>query len=51
MIRLALEEAPMVGLAWRSQGYAFRRELQGFRSLPGSLSFYSPMTLVEAAIR
>jgi len=51
LIRLALEDAPMVGLAWRSQGYAFRREVQGFRSLPGSLSFYSPMTFADAAIR
>lgn len=50
MLRLALEEAPMVGLAWRSQGYAFKREVQGFRSLPGSLSFYSPMTLAETAV-
>jgi len=51
LMRLALEEAPMVGLAWRSQGYAFRREVEGFRSLPGSLSFYSPVTLAETAIR
>jgi ABC-type transport system substrate-binding protein len=50
MIRLALAEAPMVGLAWRSQGYAFRREVSGFRSLPGSLSFYSPVTIEEASL-
>jgi peptide/nickel transport system substrate-binding protein len=50
MIRLALAEAPMVGLAWRSQGYAFRREVSGFRSLPGSLSFYSPVTIEETSL-
>lgn len=51
MIRLALDEVPMVGLAWRSQGYAMRKQVDGFRSLPGSLSFYSPVTLDETAIR
>lgn len=51
LLRLALDEAPMAGLAWRSQGYAFRRELQGFNSLPGSLSFYSPVMLADAAFR
>jgi peptide/nickel transport system substrate-binding protein len=50
LIKLALDEAPMVGLAWRSQGYAFRKAVKGFKSLPGSLSFYSPVTLEDVEI-
>ncbi|WP_431284547.1 ABC transporter substrate-binding protein [Humitalea sp. 24SJ18S-53] len=38
MQRAALEEVPMVGLAWRSQGYGLDRRLQGFENLPGALS-------------
>ncbi|WGF88033.1 ABC transporter substrate-binding protein [Marinivivus vitaminiproducens] len=33
------------GLAWRSQGYAMRANLDGFANLPGSLTFYSGRTL------
>jgi len=38
MQRAALEEVPMVGLAWRAQGYAMQASLQGFANLPGALS-------------
>lgn len=31
------QDAPMVGLAWLSRGYALRREAQGFPSLLGAL--------------
>ena len=41
---LAIEEAPVVGLAWRSQGYAMRKEVRGFTNLPGALTFYSGLT-------
>jgi peptide/nickel transport system substrate-binding protein len=43
-----LEQASFVGLAWRSQGYAMARDLQGFKNLPGALTFYSNLTLDEA---
>jgi len=50
MQRVALEEeVPMVGLAWRSQGYAMTRDVRGFRNMPGSLTFYSAMTLEDTS--
>jgi peptide/nickel transport system substrate-binding protein len=48
--RLALEQAPVVYLAWRSQAYAMRKEVQGFHNLPGALTFYSGDTLEGASI-
>jgi peptide/nickel transport system substrate-binding protein len=41
MQRAALEEVPLVGLAWRSQGYGMRRNITGFTNLPGALSTLS----------
>lgn len=38
MQRAALEEVPLVGLAWRSQGYGMDRSVKGFVNLPGALS-------------
>ncbi len=48
MERLAIEEAPIAGLTWRSQGYAMRRQVSGFRNLPGALTFYSGLTFETA---
>ncbi|WP_233256160.1 ABC transporter substrate-binding protein [Falsiroseomonas bella] len=45
MQRAALEEVPVVGLAWREQGYAFDRRVSGFRILPGALSLSSGVNL------
>ena len=45
---LALEDAPLVGLTWRSQGYAMQRGVKGFKNLPGFLTFYSGTTLEDA---
>jgi peptide/nickel transport system substrate-binding protein len=39
-----LQEAPMVGLCFRAQGYAMARQVQGFHNMPGALSFYSGTT-------
>jgi peptide/nickel transport system substrate-binding protein len=47
---LAIEEAPMVGLAWRSQGYAMQKRVSGFKNLPGALTFYSGSTFEDAAV-
>ena len=44
METLAIREAPMVGLAWRSQGYAMRKDITDFANLPGALTFYSGLS-------
>ena len=36
--RAALEEVPLVGLAWRSQGFGMDKRVTGFANLPGQLS-------------
>jgi peptide/nickel transport system substrate-binding protein len=48
--RVALAEAPIIGLAWRSQGYAMARDVTGFKAMPGALNFFSGITLEETAI-
>ena len=45
--QLALEQAPLVGLAWRSQGYGMTKKLSGFKSRPGALNFYSGLGLED----
>jgi ABC-type transport system substrate-binding protein len=47
---VALEEAPIVSLCWRAQGYGMAKELSGFHNLPGALTFYSGITLEDASI-
>jgi peptide/nickel transport system substrate-binding protein len=47
---LAIEEAPMVGVAWRSQGYALQKRVTGFKNLPGALTFYSGTTFEDVAV-
>jgi peptide/nickel transport system substrate-binding protein len=50
MEALAIAEAPVVGLAWRSQGYAMQSDVTGFKNLPGALTFNSGLTLEETAV-
>lgn len=50
MERLALEDAPMVGIAWRSQGYAMQRYVEGFKNLPVFLTFYSGTTIEDVSV-
>ena len=45
--RLALDDAALVGLAWRSQGYAMQKSVKGFKNMPGFLTFYSGLTLED----
>ena len=45
--RAALEEVPLVGLAWREQGYGMDKGIQGFANLPGALSTSSGNQLEE----
>ncbi|MFC3127741.1 ABC transporter substrate-binding protein [Pseudoroseomonas globiformis] len=48
--QVAIEEAPIVGLTWRSQGYAMRSQVSGFKNLPGALTFYSGLTFETASL-
>ncbi len=45
--QVAIDTAPIVGLAWRAQGYGMKSNLNGFANLPGQLTFYSGITLEE----
>ena len=47
--REAVENVPAAFLAWRSQGYAMSRDVQGFANMPGALTFFSGMTLEETS--
>lgn len=46
----ALETVPLVGINWRSQGYATQKAVQGFVNIPGFLTFYSGNMIEEAEI-
>jgi peptide/nickel transport system substrate-binding protein len=50
MQRAALEEVPLVGLAWRAQGFGMDRRVTGFSNLPGALTTSSAATLTETTI-
>jgi hypothetical protein len=50
MQRAALEEVPLVGLAWRAQGYGMDRRVTGFTNIPGALSTSSGFMLTETTI-
>lgn len=39
-----LEQVPMVGLCFRSQGYGMSKAVTGFTNMPGALTFYSGTT-------
>ena len=47
--KLALDDSAYVFLSWREQGYAYTKELSGFRNLPGFLTFFSGYTLEDTA--
>ena len=49
MEKVAIEEAPFVGLTWRSQGYAMRKGVTGFTNLPGALTFFTGETFETTA--
>jgi peptide/nickel transport system substrate-binding protein len=50
MQRAAIEEVPLVGLAWRAQGYGMDKRVTGFTNIPGALSTSSGLTLMETTI-
>jgi peptide/nickel transport system substrate-binding protein len=47
---LVAKETPIVGLCWRSQAYAMKKNVEGFHNLPGALTFYSGYTLEDTYI-
>ena len=47
MQRAALEEVPLVGLAWRAQGFGMAKRVSGFTNLIGALSLSSGSMLEE----
>jgi len=50
MEKVAIEQAPIAGLTWRSQGYAMKKDVTGFKNLPGALTFYSGLTFETATV-
>lgn len=50
MEKFALQQAPLVGLAWRAQGYGMGKAVKGFTSMPGGTNFFSAYTLDETAM-
>ena len=42
--KVYLQEAPMIGLCFRAQGYAMSRQVRDFHNMPGALTFYSGTT-------
>lgn len=44
----AVETVPLVGINWRSQGYATQKNVKGFGNIPGFLTFYSGSTIETA---
>ena len=47
--KVALEDAALVGVAWRAQAYAMQKSVRGFKNMPGFLTFYSGLTLEDVA--
>jgi peptide/nickel transport system substrate-binding protein len=48
--RAALEEVPLIGLAWRAQAFGMKKEVEGFANLPGALTLSSGFMLAETRI-
>ncbi len=47
--QVCLEQAPIVALCFRAQAYAMAKQVQGFRNLPGALTFYSGTTIEQTS--
>ena len=47
MLSLSRRSVIVGGLAWRAQGYGMAKDVSGFKSLSGSLNFYSADTLED----
>jgi peptide/nickel transport system substrate-binding protein len=42
-----IEQAPFISLNWRSQAFAYGKNVAGFKNLPGALTFYSGTVLEQ----
>jgi len=51
LIERALELSPFVYLTWREQSYGMSEDVEGFKNLPGFLSFQSGITLDEVTVK
>ncbi|WP_248930720.1 ABC transporter substrate-binding protein [Paenibacillus hamazuiensis] len=51
LIDRALDLSPFVYLSWREQAYAMKKNVDGFKNMPGFLSFQSGITLEDAAVK
>lgn len=50
MEKETLADAAFVGLALRSQGYGLKKSVTGFKNLPGTLTFFSGITLEDTKL-
>jgi peptide/nickel transport system substrate-binding protein len=48
--KITTEQTPIVSLLWRSQAFAYKRTLTGFKNLPGPLTQASGTTLEAASL-
>lgn len=51
LIERSLELSPFVYLTWREQSYGMSNDVEGFKNLPGFLSFQSGITLDEVTVK
>lgn len=50
-INRAMELSPFVYLSWREQSYGMNKNVEGFKNLPGFLSFQSGITLEDVYLK
>ena len=46
----ALDQAPIIPINWRAQGYGFQNYVSGFTNIPGFLTFFSGMVIENIEI-
>lgn len=51
LIDRSLDLSPFVYLSWREQAYAMNKNVEGFKNMPGFLSFQSGYTLENTSIK
>lgn len=50
-VQRALETSPFVFLMWRDQSFAVRDTVEGFKNLPGFLTFQSGITVEDVVLK
>lgn len=51
LIERSLDLSPFVYLSWREQSYAMKANVEGFKNLPGFLTFQSGVSLEDVTVR